>query len=297
MNRHHLLSLLLALLLPATLGALPRKDMALQLYSIRQLIGSPEAYAQRHADVFRQLADWGYTAVEAASYDQAKGTFYGVSPQQFRADCEAAGLRCLSSHATRSLTADELRNHDFTQALSWWDKAIADHKAAGCTYIVTPGWGTPKTVEEAQTLCDYANAIGRKCAAAGLRHGYHTHSHEYQRVGDTPWIDYFLTHTDPELLFWQMDTYWCVMAQQAPVEYFRHFPGRCTMLHIKDHYELGASGMLGFDAIFSAADTAGLRHYIVEIEGTDGTIDIMEAVHRSALYLRGAKFVRKTYER
>ncbi|MBQ6433210.1 MAG: sugar phosphate isomerase/epimerase [Bacteroidaceae bacterium] len=287
---------LLALLCTAvSMSAKPKKQMALQLYSIREVIGTPELYAKNHVEVFKKLAAWGYTAVEAANYDQGRGTFYGVTPQQFRADCEAAGLECLSSHATRGLTGEELKNHDFTEALKWWDKAIADHKAAGMSYIVTPGWGTPKTLEEAQTLCDYTNAIGRKCQAAGLRYGYHTHSHEYQKVGDVRWIDFMMQHTDPNVFFWQMDTYWCVMGQQSPVEYFKRYPGRFRMLHIKDLYELGQSGMLGFDAIFRAADTAGLDDYVVEMEGTDGTIDIMEGVRRCAEFLSKSKFVRKSY--
>ena len=290
--------ILLALILTGTTlttQALPKKEMALQLYSIREVIGSPEAYAKNHVEVFQKLAAWGYTAVEAASYDQGKGTFYGVTPQQFRADCEAAGLKALSSHATRGLNAEELKNHDFTEALKWWDKAIADHKAAGMSYIVTPGWGVPKTLQEAQTMCDYANAIGQKCRAAGLLYGYHTHSHEFQKVEGTPWIDYMMQHIYADNMFWQMDTYWCVMAQQSPVMYFKKYPGRFTMLHIKDLYELGQSGMLGFDAIFQHAATAGLRDYVVEMEGTDGTIDIMEGVRRCAEFLRQSKFVKKSY--
>lgn len=276
-------------------AAKPKKEMALQLYSIREVIGSVDKYAKNHEEVFRKLHSWGYTAVEAASYDQDEGTFYGVSPQQFRADCEAAGLICLSSHATRSLNKDELANHDFTEALRWWDKAIADHKAAGMTYIVTPYWGMPKTIEEAQTLCDYANAIGQKCRTAGLKYGYHTHSHEYQKVEGTPWIDYMMQHIDADNMFWQMDTYWCVMAQQSPVMFFKKYPGRFTMLHIKDLYELGQSGMLGFDAIFDNAATAGLNYYVVEMEGTDGTIDIMEGVRRCADFLNNCKSVKKRY--
>ena len=284
------------LLLPLGEGWLAaKKEMALQLYSIREVIGSPDKYAKNHAETFQKLHDWGYTAVEAASYDQVRGTFYGVSPLQFKADCEAAGLKALSSHATRSLNAEELRNHDFTAALKWWDKAIADHKEAGMRYIVTPSWGVPKTLQEAQTLCDYHNAIGRKCAAAGIKYGYHTHSHEFQKVEGQVWADYMMTHTDPDLFFWQMDTYWCVMGQKSPVQYFKKYPGRFAMLHIKDLYELGQSGMLGFEAIFNNAETAGLVDYVVEMEGTDGTIDIMEGVRRCAEYLNKSKFVKKSY--
>ena len=297
MKLRNLLLVAFAMLLCTGATAKTKKEMALQLYSIREVIGSPENYAKNHVEVFKKLHDWGYTAVEAASYDQGKGTFYGVTPQQFRADCEAAGLECLSSHATRGLNGDELKNHDFTEALRWWDKAIADHKAAGMSYIVTPGWGMPKTLQEAQTLCDYANAIGQKCKASGLKYGYHTHSGEFQKVEDRRWIEFMMEHTDPDLYFWQMDTYWCVMAQQSPVEYFKKFPGRFAMLHIKDLYELGASGMLGFEAIFNNAGTAGLEYYVVEMEGTDGTIDIMEGVHRCAEFLLKNKTVKKSYRK
>ena len=295
MKTGKILLALAALMLCTGLSAKPKKQIGLQLYSIREVIGSPENYAKNHVEVFKKLASWGYTAVEAASYDQGRGTFYGVSPQQFRADCEAAGLECLSSHATRGLNAEELKNHDFTEALKWWDKAIADHKAAGMSYIVTPGWGVPNTLEEAKTLCDYTNANGRKCQAAGIKYGYHTHSGEFRKVEGQVWMDYFMQHTDPALFFWQMDTYWCVMAQQSPVQYFKKYPGRFAMLHIKDLYELGASGMLGFEAIFNAAPAAGLCDYIVEMEGTDGTIDIMEGVRRCAEYLLKSKFVKKSY--
>ena len=289
--------ILAALILALPVSAKPKKEMALQLYSIRQVIGSPENYAKHHAEVFKQLYDWGYSAVEAASYDQSRGTFYGVSPQQFRADCEAAGLKPLSSHTTRGLSAEELKSHNFDEALRWWDKAIADHKAAGMKYIVTPSWGVPKTLDEAQTLCDYHNAIGRKCAAAGLKYGYHTHSHEFQKVEGQVWIDYMMAHTDGSVFFWQMDTYWCVMGQQSPVQYFKKYPGRFAMLHIKDLYELGESGMLGFEPIFNHAETAGLEYYVVEMEGTDGTIDIMEGVRRCAEFLNKSKFVKKSYSK
>ena len=290
-----MLFILLATLMVLPVSAKPKKEIGLQLYSIREVIGSQENYAKNHVEVFQKLAKWGYTAVEAASYDQGRGTFYGVSPEQFKADCEAAGLKPLSSHATRGLTGDELKNHDFTEALKWWDKAIADHKAAGMKYIVTPGWQVPKTLVEAQTLCDYTNAIGRKCQAVGLKYGYHTHSHEFQKVEGQVWMDYFMQHTDPALFFWQMDTYWCVMAQQSPVQYFKKYPGRFAMLHIKDLYELGESGMVDFNAIYRYAGTAGLCDYIVEMEGTDGTIDIMEGVRRCAEYLLNNKLVKKTY--
>ena len=66
------------------------------------------------------------------------------------------------------------------------------------------------------------------------------------------------------------------------------------MLHIKDVTEVGQSGFVGFDAIFNNADVAGLKHYIVEMEGT-GVGDIMETCRISADYLKAADFVKPSY--
>ena len=44
----------------------PKKDMGIQLYSLRELIGNPESYAQNHEAVLQQIADLGYSAVDAA---------------------------------------------------------------------------------------------------------------------------------------------------------------------------------------------------------------------------------------
>ena len=98
----------------------------------------------------------------------------------------------------------------------------------------------------------------------------------------------------PENMFWQMDVYWCMMAQQSPVAWFKKYPGRCRMLHIKDQYEIGQSGMVGFDAIFNNAGLAGMKDFIVEIEAfTKG--DWKESMKMCADYLLNSDFVKPSY--
>ena len=94
---------------------LPSKEMGLQLYSIRTLIGNPELYAKNHVEVFKKLKSYGYTSVEAANYKEGK--IYGVSPKQYLKDVTDAGLVSLSSHTSHRLYADELKKNDFTNAL------------------------------------------------------------------------------------------------------------------------------------------------------------------------------------
>ena len=270
-----------------------KKEIAFQMYSVRDLIGDPGKYAKNHESTLKQLAAMGYTAVEAAHYGDGK--LYGVTPEQFKADIEAAGLKVLSSHVGHNLNDEELASGNFQGALAWWDQCIAAHKAAGMKYLVNPGVNYPRNLKEAQVICDYLNKIGERPNAAGLKFGYHNHSHEFNKVEGKVWYDYMIEHTDPTKVFFEMDVYWAVRGQVSPVEYFKKYPGRFTLLHIKDHTEIGQSGMVGFDAIFKNAETAGLKGWVVELEH-GSSADILEGMKLSADYLKAAKFVMPSYE-
>ena len=268
-----------------------KKQIGIQLYSVREIMNAGN-YAEKHGEVLKAIADIGYTAVEAANFN--KGLFYGVSPEQFKADVEAAGMTVLSSHTNHGLSKEEYKSGDLTKALEWWKEAIPAHKAAGMKYIVVPHAPVPATLAELQVYCEYLNGIGKLCAAEGIKFGYHNHSHEFQKVEGEVMYDYMLAHTDPEFVFFQMDVYWAVVGKAAPVEYFKKYPGRFTLLHIKDLREVGQSGMVGFDAIFNNFGLAGTKAYIVEMEGSSYG-DILRTCRESADYLKKAKFVKASY--
>ena len=239
-----------------------------------------------------KLAGMGYTSVEAANYNDGK--FYGRTPEEFKAAVEKAGMTVLSSHVGRELSQEELASGNCEESLKWWDETIAAHKAAGMKYVVMPWMGVPKTLKDMQTYCDYFNEIGRRCQAAGMKFGYHNHNHEFQKVEDKEVMyDYMLQHTDPSLVFFEMDVYWVVRGQSSPVAYFKKYPGRFRLLHIKDELEIGQSGMVGFDAIFRNVKTAGTEGIVVEVERY--SMPVIESVEQSIDYLLEAPFVPATY--
>ena len=271
-----------------------KKEIAFQMYSVRELIGDPGKYAQNHEKTLKDLANMGYTAIEAANYGDGK--LYGVTPEQFKADIEAAGLKVLSSHVGHNLSADELKSGNFDGALKWWEQCIDAHKRAGMKYIVNPGISFPKNLAEAEVICKYLNKVGEMVNAAGMKFGYHNHSFEFNKVEDKVWYDYMIQHTDADKVFFEMDVYWAVRGQVSPVEYFKKYPGRFTLLHIKDHREFGESGMVGFDAIFNNADKAGLKGWVVELEGSNRP-SIMDGMKVCADYVKAAKFVKPSYDK
>lgn len=277
--------------------AKPKKEVCIQLYSLRTIldgVNKDGKVSESYTKLLKDLADMGYTSVETANYDNGK--FYGRTPQQFKEDCEKAGLKVLSAHTNRGLSDQELASGDFTEAMKWWKQCIADHKAAGMEYIVCPWMGVPKTMKDLLTQCKYLNEIGKLCKQSGIKFGYHNHSHEFQKVEGKTMYDVMLENTDPEYVFFEMDVFWTVWGQNSPVNYFKKYPGRFKMFHIKDYREIGQSGMVGYDAIFNNADKAGMENFVVELEQSKAP-SIVDGVRISIDYLLNADFVKSSYSK
>ena len=280
-----MLSVILAVALSAcsdNAQAPVKKEMGVQLYSVRtELIEGRDYTVELAKSVYQNMID-----IDTK----------GVTPEQFKADVEAAGMKVISTHVKRDPTPEEYESGDFTEAMKWWDLCIETHKKAGCKYICTSSIKAPATVKDLQTICDYFNAIGKKCAEAGIKYGYHSHSFEYNKIEDQVVMeDYMIEHTDPQYVFFEMDVYWAVRGQVSPVDYFNKYAGRFLLLHIKDHREVGQSGMVGFDAIFNNFAKAGCKEFIVEMEGATSGDDML-GIKESADYLLKADFVKPSYK-
>ncbi len=255
------------------------KKIALQMYSVRDDINID------FKGTITTLSKMGFKDLEAAGYNDGK--FYGLAPEEFKNQLKAVGLNALSSHTNRSL-ANNVNQTNWNEIWEWWETCIAAHQSAGIKYIVAPSMPIPKTLADLKIYCNYYNQIGNKCKKAGILFGYHNHAYEFQKIEGEVMYDFMLKNTDQDKVFFQMDVYWTVMGQKSPVEYFKNYPGRFTLLHIKDDKELGESGMVGFDAIYKNIKTAGTLYSIIEVEKYDYTP--FESVKKSLEYLETAPF-------
>ncbi len=102
----------------------------------------------------------------------------------------------------------------------------------------------------------------------------------------------FLKNTDPDKVMFELDVYWAVMGQQDPVEWMENYPNRFKLLHIKDRWIIGDSGMMNFPNIFKKAYEIGILGYYVELEGDKKGRTQFEGVEKSAAYLQAAPFVK-----
>lgn len=262
-----------------------KKDIGLQLYSIRDEVSKDLPGS------LKAVAEAGYTFVEAAGYNGQDGTFYGMAPVDFTALCKNNGLAFRSSH----ITGPDPNQASWDECMSWWDKAIAAHKAAGVSYIVQPVMfrSAYDSLPGLAKYCELFNAVGEKCLKSGIGFGYHNHNREFTTVFDGKVLyDYMLENTDPDKVFFQIDLYWIQVGGASAISYFEKYPGRFTLWHVKDELEIGASGKMDFAAIYAKADLAGMKYQIVEQEAFTEGLTPFQSIRQSCEFLENAPYVK-----
>lgn len=282
--------IMLAGLIMANMWSCAPKEnqIGLQLYSVREDI------SKDLKGTIEKVGKMGYKVVEAAGYSDGK--FYGMEPEAFKALIEINGMKVVGSHAGIHLNGEE---GSFENAMIWWDECIEAHKKVGVEYIVKPSMGgyPYQSLDALQANCDYFNAVGEKCNAAGLRFGYHNHSNEFKVMDSTDVViyDYMLEHTDADKVMYQLDLYWIYKGGKNAQDYFNKYPGRFENYHMKDVAELGASGEIDFKSALESAEKSGVKHLIVEVERYN--FEPLESVQLSFDYLNTADFVKAFYNR
>lgn len=256
-----------------------QKEVGIQLWSVRDdMKADPKGTIEK-------VGAMGYTFIEAAGYGDGK--FYGMEPADFKALVDANGLNFYSSHCGQAVPDSA----GWETSMAWWDTCIAAHSAAGVKYIVQPFMDKVgyESISGVQRYCDYFNAIGEKCNAAGIRFGYHNHDHEFDEIDGQIIYDYMLQNTDPAKVMFQLDLFWITKGGKNAVDYFKMYPGRFELWHVKDQAEVGA-GPMDFKPIFENAEISGMKKFIVEVEEYNYTP--LESIQKSLEYLQNADFVK-----
>lgn len=243
-----------AALVGAPLFAQSGKSIGLQLYTLRDVI------MKDPKGVVKQVAEMGYQHVETFGYRDGK--LFGMTNREFTDYVRGLGMTITSGH----YGIDIVRGN--------WEKAVADAKEAGQTYMVVP-WlpDNERTADGYKRVIDELNKAGEISRKYGIRLGYHNHAFEFDLVGGQRAYDLMLAGLDPALVAMEMDLYWVVKAGQSPRDYFGRYPGRFELWHVKDmdkadparNADVG-TGSIDFAAIFAQARAAGLKHFYVEQE-------------------------------
>jgi sugar phosphate isomerase/epimerase len=105
-----------------------------------------------------------------------------------------------------------------------------------------------------------------------------------------------MQNTSKDLVDYEMDIYWVVTAGQDPIAWFKKYPSRFTLCHIKDRQKNAPSsvkdasvvlgqGGIDFRQILQEAAKNGMAYYIVEQEKYENTTPL-EAARSDADYLK-----------
>jgi sugar phosphate isomerase/epimerase len=227
----------------------PAKKTGLALYTIRDLMGKDPSAALAEA------AAIGYDWVEAADHRERK--FYGLSPKEFGKLVKKTGMEAVSSHS-------QIRPENHEQM-------IEDAAEAGMKYIMLPSlpqeWSS--SLDGYQRAADFFNKAGERSKKAGITFGFHNHQIEFKEINGRIPYDLLLENTDPKLVTFELDIAWITAAGMDPVTYFRKYPGRFGVWHMKDltPEKLDATlgeGIIDFKPILAEAKTSGMKYWFVE---------------------------------
>jgi sugar phosphate isomerase/epimerase len=253
------------------------KKFGIQLYTLRDVIGD------NPKETLRQLASFGFKQIEG--YEGNQGIYWGMPHKEFKKYINDLGMEMVSSHCN---------------IFENFEQKAAHAAEAGLEYLICPSIGPQKSVSEWKKVTDKFNACGEICRKNGIRFAYHNHAYSFVPFSGMIPQKFMMENTNPEIVDHQMDIYWVVTAGADPISYFKEFPGRFRLCHVKDRKkgvdadERSAScnlgtGMIDYPAILKSAAQHGMKYFILEQERYDESTP-MDAARIGAIYLKNLKF-------
>ena len=253
--------------------------IGVQLYTVRDLM-------QKDFDgTIAKVAQIGYKEVEFAGY-------FGRTGKQVRAVVDQNGLKAPSTH----VQYDELD--------AKFPSVIDTSREIGLEYIICP-W-IPEELRKSPDIWKQAsekfNKCGEQAKKAAIQFGYHNHWFEFLPVNGKLPYDELLAECDPNLVKMEMDLCWITVAGADPLKYFNEYPGRFPLVHVKDIKKIPpvseaggqnfgdslkdmtsvGNGIIDWKRIFAQSDKAGIKHYIVEHDKPE---DSIQSITESYEYL------------
>jgi sugar phosphate isomerase/epimerase len=248
---------------PRTAGAFPLSKVGLQMYTVRDAAG-------KDLDgTLAAVAAAGYHLVETAG-------MYGRSAADLRAMFDKHGIRTASGH------------YPLADLESAPETVFTTAKTLGQEYVVVPFLDPSlRTADTFGSLPGRLNKLGEAAKTAGLKLAYHNHDFEFQNYGGTTSVmQRLLANTDPALVSFELDGYWAFKAGNAPAELVARYPGRFTMLHLKDStaapekaFADVGKGVIDFPRFIAAAQRNGLQYAFVERDVAPDPIASIKVSH------------------
>jgi sugar phosphate isomerase/epimerase len=282
----------------AVLSSLPQKSFAeehkitkigLQLYTVR------DAMKADFAGTIGKVAAIGYKEMEFAGY-------FDHAAKDVRAILDMNGLTSPSCHVAYDVVEKKL------------PETLESAHVIGQTFVVCPYIDEKlrKAPDGYKRVADLFNKAGEASKRAGIQFAYHNHYWEFEpdpQLGGKFPYDFLLESTDAKDVKMELDLCWISVAGQDPVAYFKKYPGRFPLVHVKDMKKLPnlkpdqiatlnmeqvekemtsvGDGIIDWKRIFAAGSIGGIQHYFVE---NDAPKDAFANIAASYKYLSQLQF-------
>ena len=228
------------------------KVLGAQLYTVREFTRTTEDACR----TLKKVADIGYSAVQISGFGK------GVDSRAIARTVGELGLTVAATHVS------------WTQFQTELDAVIELHELWECKHSAIGGLPTEyRDPDGLKRFLDELPPIAEKLSPRGIDFSYHNHSHEFTRYGSKTWLEMLYEKADPRHLKAELDTYWVQHGGGDPAAWIRKYPGRQSLLHLKDmsitpdrqqrFAEVG-EGNLNWPAILEAAASSGVRWYLIE---------------------------------
>jgi len=229
--------------------------LGIQLYTFRdQMQSNP-------LKTLEEIASLGIKKIESAR--SQKGHYYGLKPREMQAACASLGMQLVSGH----VLLDAAFDRTLEEAME------AQQAFLICSSLPTKG----QTVDNYKRVAEAFNKAGEKCRAAGIRFGYHNHEYEFESENGIVLFDVIMDETDPYLVNMELDLGWVIIAKKNPLDYFKKYPGRFPLWHLKDmdivkkqSTEFGKGG-LDIPEMLAHQKDSGVEHIFIEQEEYSST--------------------------
>ena len=240
------------LLFPSLVNASSKKikNVGVQLYTFRTEMAADAR------GTLKKIAALGYKQIESAGSN--KGRYYGLKPTEMKLACNDLGMTLSSGH----VHIDDK-----------WKQTLDEAAESGQQYVICstmPSNG--QTSDNYKRAAEVFNKTGEECKKINLKFGYHNHDYEFASDNGQVLYDVLLDNTQADLVHMEMDLGWVLAGGKNPLDYFKKYPGRFPLWHLKDmdvakkhSVEFGKGG-LDILAILNNSKQAGLDIIFVEQE-------------------------------
>ena len=231
-------------------NASEEQHYGVQLYSFR------DEMAKDARGTLEKIAAIGLKKIESAR--SSKGHYYGLSPKEMRDACDALGMKLTSGH----VALDDN-----------FDSTIEEAVASGQEYLICSSMPSKgQTVANYQKVAEAFNKAGEACKKMGIKFGYHNHAYEFEADNGEVLYDVLMNNTEAELVHMELDLGWVIVGGKDPLDYFKKYPGRFPLWHLKDmnmtkkeSTEFG-KGSLDIPSMMASQEASGVKHIFIEQE-------------------------------